>query len=48
MTGPLLLSAAVGAGASLLIAFALRSLYPGRSEERRQRAFRSHEDEIWE
>jgi len=48
MTGPLLLSAAVGASASLLIAFALKSLYSVRSEERRGRAFRSHEDEIWE
>jgi len=47
MTGPLLLSAALGASASLLIAFAVKALYPGRSA-RRPQAFRSHEDEIWE
>jgi len=44
MTGPLLLSAAVGASASLLIAFCFKSLY-GR---RKRSVFQPREDEIWE
>jgi hypothetical protein len=48
MTGSMFLSALIGASASLLVAFVLKALYDVRSDRRKQAAFRSHEDEIWE
>jgi len=44
MAGPVLLSAAVGASISLLIAFCFKSLY----DWRKRTAFRPREDETWE
>jgi hypothetical protein len=49
MTGPMLLSAVIGASSSLFVAFVFKSLYDARSSRRKQSAsFRAREDEIWE
>lgn len=49
MTGPMLLSAVIGASASLLIAFVFKSLYDVRAGRRKQSAsFDAREDEVWE
>jgi hypothetical protein len=48
MTGPVLLSAVIGASTSLFVAFVFKSLHDVRRGRRKQSTFRSREDEIWE
>jgi hypothetical protein len=49
MTGPILLSAVIGASASLLIAYVFKSLYDVHAGRRKQSSsFNAREDEVWD